>query len=465
MLLSDRGQPYLGTARLKARAVTLNNLGCLMKKWGKPRVAIAYLSRALRIEASLPGGADNPAGTHLNMSTALSAVGMHREAAGHASRAIELASRAMAEGSPDSGLSTAETRSDGCAESAQGPEVSGSNVEGENGGHQSMLAHRGGAGEVSRFETSGGHHKLYIEESLENGRVLDGLGEEPERLPADGGLRAQRGDQAAAGGLLAIAYFNLAVEREHLGEVDMALEAYKDARVAADQHLGSDSPVSRGIELAIEAVSKAKALAASTNRRRCHTCRGIDSLPSIGMLRLCVRSKRSDLRYRGLAGTPDFSPGRSRTPRDFAGNGDLEVDNVRNPIQAVARAYISPRPNPNSPRRSFTSSRSTPSPNSSSTAQSFVGGCHGRGAHHGREGLLWRAHACATFGCSPREALYAQKAEEREREAGDMVCKRREEFPRRAEEDRGSTRYRGGVGEQRSLGQPKMGGGEVESWG
>ena len=66
-----------------------------MKKWGKPREGVKLLARALRIEAEIPGSADNPAGTHVNMSAALSTLGFHRAAAAHAGHAIDLASRAM----------------------------------------------------------------------------------------------------------------------------------------------------------------------------------------------------------------------------------------------------------------------------------------------------------------------------------------------------------------------------------
>ncbi|CAN0533541.1 unnamed protein product, partial [Ectocarpus sp. 12 AP-2014] len=178
-LLTSRGQPFLGKARLQARALTLNNLGCLMKKWGKPRESVKFLARALRIEAKVPGGADNPAGTHVNMSAALSTIGLHREAAMHAGHAIDLASQAMMD-----------------------------------------------------QEASQDRH------------------------------------QSAAGGLLAIACFNLGVEREHLGQLDAAIASYKDARSAADEHLGPESPVAKGIEVALEKASAAAATAASYSRKR-----------------------------------------------------------------------------------------------------------------------------------------------------------------------------------------------------
>ncbi|CAM9736102.1 unnamed protein product, partial [Choristocarpus tenellus] len=93
-ILTGPGQPYLTRYRLQTRAITLNNLGCLMKRWGKPRVGIRYLSKAISIEARCQDP-DNPAGTHLNMSAALSGIGLHQKAAFHAGAAVDLATEAL----------------------------------------------------------------------------------------------------------------------------------------------------------------------------------------------------------------------------------------------------------------------------------------------------------------------------------------------------------------------------------
>ena len=126
-LLTSQKRPYLGNARLQARAVTLNNLGCLMKKWGKPRVGITYLARALRIEAKAPGGTDNPAGTHANMSVALSTLGMHRAAAVYAVHAVGLASKAVEKASAATSAEDAPTDSGGGADREASVELSAAN--------------------------------------------------------------------------------------------------------------------------------------------------------------------------------------------------------------------------------------------------------------------------------------------------------------------------------------------------
>lgn len=483
MLLTDRGQPYLRNVRLKARAVTLNNLGCLMKKWGKPRVAIKYLARALRIEAAIPGGGDNPAGTHLNMSAALSAVGMHCEAASHAIRAIDLAAAATAAtatvipANSRSSEANATPAGDNSERNGvlQGPESNEISSRSEGSlDARSTAATRGGLGDEEDSSQNRINAWPYNEEhnSQHEGRsehddhsACDGarttLDADTTRDAAAGNNAASDGDDGSAddtertqmevqrtreagGGLLAIAYFNLAVEQEHLGNIDAALNAYEDAHEAADAYLGPESPVVRGIESAIESASEARASALSANRRRREIrSAGVSSLPCIGKLRLSPRTvsprkMRSSSGLRPAYGYLDHTSPRQSvtTPSVHSDNGMMSAGKrglVCTPRDcAIVRAYTSPRPSDPMPPvcRSFKPTSPASSPRTSTLTRhqpSRLGSGFGKEQRRNSESfcdsdaMLWRAQACAAFGCSPREALYAQQAEKRELEAGGDV--------------------------------------------
>lgn len=483
MLLTDRGQPYLRNARLQARAVTLNNLGCLMKKWGKPRVAIKYLARALRIEAAIPGGGDNPAGTHLNMSAALSAVGMHSEAASHAVRAIDLAAAATAATAP--AIPSKSQSSEGSANPprdnskwngvSQGPESIEISARSEGSlDARSTTATRGGLVDEEDSTQNRTNMWPYDEEHDPQREVRsehgyhDACDEARTTLNADTTRDAAAGDNAAGdgddgsagntertqmplqrsreagGGLLAIAYFNLAVEQEHLGNIDAALKAYEDAHEAADAYLGPESPVVKGIESAIQAASEARAYALSANRRRREIrSAGVSSLPCIGKLRLSPRTisprkMRSSSGLRPKYGCVDHTSPRQSitTPSEYSESGMMTEGNrglICTPRDcAIVRAYTSPRPGDPMPPvcRGSKPNSSASSPRTSALARSQpsrLGSGFGKeqrrnsGSLCDSDAILWRAQACAAFGCSPREALYAQRAEKRELESGGDV--------------------------------------------
>lgn len=426
-----------------------------MKQWGKPRVGIAFLARALRIEAEVPGDADNPAGTHLNMSAALSTVGMHRAAAAHAGYAIGLASQAMMNDQPDPATSPSGNLGSGGSMPITGsahpgpieggrPETSENYVGAEagvtEGDIDSVMGDDGRPnqenlprswprredqrrpGDVETKTPSGGSATIGmvpVGPIAEGGSLVNGVNE----------------NRAAAGGLLAVAYFNLAVEREHLGQPAAALNAYQNARIAAGRHLGPESSVAKGIEQAALAVASAAVIeaAAVSDPRRGVTRSGVNSFPSIGKLRFSPRSPRLD-----AAANSDCSerpsPRRSKTPpRVLAGCANAVEANH---ATVLAEAYHSPRPFPHPPsvppRCTCIGLRGpTPPPRSAgrrrqcSTApapretKAQIGASSERGArsHSGRRyarqagGLLWRAQACSLFGCSPQEAMRAQQAE------------------------------------------------------
>lgn len=76
--------------RLQLRCLTLNNMGCCMKKWNKPRVAFKLLTAALVLESEYPLIVGNNAGTHINIAASLSSMGMHIEASRHIHQAISM---------------------------------------------------------------------------------------------------------------------------------------------------------------------------------------------------------------------------------------------------------------------------------------------------------------------------------------------------------------------------------------
>lgn len=478
-LLTSRGQPFLGKARLQARALTLNNLGCLMKKWGKPRESVKFLARALRIEAKVPGGADNPAGTHVNMSAALSAIGLHREAATHAGHAIDLASQAMMEqeadfsyvedpntasGDPadmdedgaavasvdltsaDSGTKGGVGDSDnsvpsvgvtGCLESSSVPRPG---VQGEDGETVCCSAVADDGRTCSPEASSSVHDADHdvLEGNAENGTEGHGggggesAGGEKSVQGDTSSVDRQDGPPSATGGLLAIACFNLGVEREHLGQLDAAIASYKDARSAADQHLGPESPVAKGIEIALEKASSAAATAASYSRKRAASRSkvAVSSFPFIGKLKFGQKNSQAPSRFGGVGLSPRC---RSQQQHDEEIVGEATARNL------LEHAYTSPRPCPAPPHKgSWARLGHVPTPRSAPPARSASRGPQRAGrwtsvdtpaaramkeAQRRSEGwrndgrkrgdvdgdLRWRALACAEWQCSPREALHAQR--------------------------------------------------------
>jgi len=79
----------IGERRNRLRAITCNNIGCLMKRQGQPAVALSYLSKALPLEEAA-GNVHNACSTLLNICAAMSALKRYKEALSHAERAILL---------------------------------------------------------------------------------------------------------------------------------------------------------------------------------------------------------------------------------------------------------------------------------------------------------------------------------------------------------------------------------------
>lgn len=75
---------------VKAKAMTLNNLGCYYKRTGRLKLALQYLQQALDLEVSTCADRTNLAGTHLNVCAINSTLGLHEVAIKHAYEAIEL---------------------------------------------------------------------------------------------------------------------------------------------------------------------------------------------------------------------------------------------------------------------------------------------------------------------------------------------------------------------------------------
>lgn len=497
-LLTSRDQSFLGDARLQARALTLNNLGCLMKKWGKVHEGVKFLARAIRIEGEVPGGADNPAGTHVNMSAALSTLGLHRAAAVHAGHAIDLASQAImgqaagslvpsGEDSVTAGGGYVGAAGPGLVEEGGSTSVDATIADDAVGsscstrGNDCRTAVIGGAPESSsdappllRGPADGG---TIDSAAADNGRSSATFSSSPPstqdanlgipdqekkgvriRAPTNSAADDRRISPgsvntsvtedtsslerrevlaAAAGGLLAIAHFNLGVEREHLGQLEAALSSYEDARVAADQHLGPESPVAKGIGVALEKASAAAVATASYSSKRAawRSRSAVSSFPSIGKLQFGQRTPD---------GVSSFG-GRRVSPRRLRHEQQYGEETARDLLD---RAYSCARPCPAPPRTdSWSRLGRTLSPRSPQTAPGLesVGGPQragrwmtsdapaarpmrtqgsaARGEGPSRpcsvdEDLRWRALACKKWQCSPREALHAQQAANRRVDVG-----------------------------------------------
>ena len=488
-----------------------------MKKWGKPREGVKLLARALRIEAEIPGSADNPAGTHVNMSAALSTLGFHRAAAAHAGHAIDLASQAMMRQEEESSffyateggsIRTGDDATPGSVEvggkaadgAGAGAGAVGDNVDVNNDGGSGGGGGGGGRGggdsdpgaarvcgtpengrdipplkigtkDVEAIDSVGADDGRSPETSSslsptndagrgasnqeekndsrgnpENGADHQGVSSASANGEGDGSSSIERhfSTPSAAGGLLAIAYFNLGVEREYLGQLEAAISSYEEARVIADQHLGSESPVAKGIEAALEKASAALVAAArySSKRAAYHARSAVSSFPSIGQLQFGQRTPGGVLSF----GRP--SPRRRAQLRQQHSDEATSETSGRDLLQ---RAYSSPRPypapapprtdswgrvglGPTSPRSPATASgseaggpqragrwtkseasvvRPVKAPRSGRRGGS--GSRPGSRSNEGGVGLVdedlrWRALACAEWQCSPRDALHAQQA-------------------------------------------------------
>ena len=75
--------------RLRLRATTLNNLGCLYRRKGKGHAALKFVEMALKLEAEISGPLEDPASTHLNLCAILSGLRQHKVAIKHARTAID----------------------------------------------------------------------------------------------------------------------------------------------------------------------------------------------------------------------------------------------------------------------------------------------------------------------------------------------------------------------------------------
>ncbi|KAL1504711.1 hypothetical protein AB1Y20_008490 [Prymnesium parvum] len=84
--LMTRNKPLL--------AITLNNIACYYRRRSQPKVAIAYLMRALDIETKCKSP-HKPADTHLNLCAVSSQLGHHHQAMRHAKAALHLLKREL----------------------------------------------------------------------------------------------------------------------------------------------------------------------------------------------------------------------------------------------------------------------------------------------------------------------------------------------------------------------------------
>ena len=90
-MLSDKNGilSYSPAARMRCRAVTLNNFGLFYRNRGQPHAALNYLEQALEIESSThDDNAENPSATLLNMCAVLSSMQKYQAALGYAIRAL-----------------------------------------------------------------------------------------------------------------------------------------------------------------------------------------------------------------------------------------------------------------------------------------------------------------------------------------------------------------------------------------
>ncbi|TPP54660.1 WD domain, G-beta repeat family protein [Leishmania donovani] len=130
--------PHDQQLRLSLRVVTLNHLGCLEQRRGRPRAAVVFLRMAIQTQAQLDesrrvdgdavvqalpkarrchlssnsSGTEGTASTYLNLCTVLNELGQHAEAAQVCERVIPLLQQALLECSSAHTAATAEDEAD-----------------------------------------------------------------------------------------------------------------------------------------------------------------------------------------------------------------------------------------------------------------------------------------------------------------------------------------------------------------
>jgi len=209
--------------RLRLRAITHNNFGCMHKRRGRLSTALKHLEKAVRIEMSTPSP-DNPAGTHLNMCAVLSLANRHERALHHANTALELILQheaTVAEKAADE--RSAHMQSD--------PDELGSAVE--------TAAPVDDEAVPTEEPTSA--------EALER------------EFEAKDDVQAQPhvGDNES-GSMLPVAYHNIGAELEHLGQYDHAVEAFLNATNLAKSRLGAKSDVTKAMQHSLAGARKSQ---------------------------------------------------------------------------------------------------------------------------------------------------------------------------------------------------------------
>jgi hypothetical protein len=225
-----------GTGRralVQLRAATYNNLSILYKSVNNLRLALHYCNRALRLEINFvpsPGsegeGRPNPAGTHLNMCAILSSMGRHSSALLHAECALSslymelhiLAQQALA--------AKKEHRARKKAERAQHRAYNEQMV--QQHGYQPDDQHR------STSSKGGASSPTGSDSQFAGGPMLSG------------------NDKASLLHMIAISYFNMAVEYEFLRSYRASTHAFRRALEFAQRRLGKEHPMTRTIAQAYE---------------------------------------------------------------------------------------------------------------------------------------------------------------------------------------------------------------------
>lgn len=290
--------------------------------------------------------------------------------------------------------------------------------------------------------------------SLEANRWVEGENSRGSRVDLVHDTASNHDNEATAGGLLAIAYFNLAVEREHLGQPNAALEAYEKARAASALHLDSENPVAKGIELALNTASTAISLSPGCTRPAAVQSSCL-SFPSIGKLYFGPQprgaipggsglyprrvSPRRALDQKGGEENGCGDGSATQSPRKGTRQGAEKDASGQSPLE---KAYTSQQPSPPSRRKrqmhfARLSGKSPPPstgpgpqragrwareahgliPNSMAQSPTSTGDDGGGGTQHGDkrrgkpdDGMMWRARACAEWGCSPEDARRKQQS-------------------------------------------------------
>jgi tetratricopeptide (TPR) repeat protein len=224
--------------RLRLLAITYNNLSCHYKRKGLMKMALQHAEKAREIEEVAPE-VDNPATTLLNLCAILSRLGRHREALAHAHKALQVC---------EAGPTLQQNQEE--VQPASDTAIDGEGIDDGTGPAD--------AGAETTAEPDAENREEEAEEAPE-GEQPEGEqpaeSTEPATVPQPAPARVAPSEDGKSS-VLAICYHNMAIELEHLKELEKARECHAQAVKVAEREAGKDHPTYKKFKSSLVRVDK-----------------------------------------------------------------------------------------------------------------------------------------------------------------------------------------------------------------